>query len=242
MKIRTVLMMVLVCGIGLAGCEKEKVVEAPAPPVEKSVPEQLQQASEAATEQLAAAVDAGAQKLQQASDATEQAVTEVVNDVSAAADVAEQKAAAVVDAAQQQAVEVQQQAVEVKQQLVQEGTQLLNGLVSSTQPQAVEQSDVSAAAEAVVAESAVVKEATSAVTAVSEQIAAQSPDSVVIENAKGNVTFSHGRHGELYGCTVCHGEGTPAFIQLGKDTAHTLCKNCHKEKGGPTTCNGCHKK
>jgi hypothetical protein len=41
----------------------------------------------------------------------------------------------------------------------------------------------------------------------------------------------------------CHGEGTPAKIELDKDKAHALCKECHTTKGaGPTKCGDCHKK
>jgi predicted CXXCH cytochrome family protein len=44
-------------------------------------------------------------------------------------------------------------------------------------------------------------------------------------------------------CKTCHGEGTPAKIELEKDAAHALCKDCHKTKGaGPTKCGDCHKK
>lgn len=47
---------------------------------------------------------------------------------------------------------------------------------------------------------------------------------------------------QLYGCESCHGDTVPGSFELGKDTAHAMCKGCHKEQGGPTKCSGCHKK
>lgn len=67
-------------------------------------------------------------------------------------------------------------------------------------------------------------------------------DVVTYENSKGNVTFSHKVHGEKLGCEACH-EGEPAKIEIDKAAAHgDACKSCHKDKGGPTKCNDCHKK
>ncbi|MEJ2200883.1 MAG: cytochrome c3 family protein [Desulfuromonadaceae bacterium] len=72
--------------------------------------------------------------------------------------------------------------------------------------------------------------------------AAMAADSVVFEAKNGNVTFDHKAHGEKLGCDVCH-EGTPAKIEVNKDVAHkAACKDCHKEKNGPTKCGDCHKK
>jgi len=72
--------------------------------------------------------------------------------------------------------------------------------------------------------------------------AAVAADVVTYENSKGTVTFNHKAHGEKLGdCAKCH-EGTPAKIEVTKDTAHKeLCKDCHKDMGGPTKCNDCHK-
>lgn len=68
-------------------------------------------------------------------------------------------------------------------------------------------------------------------------------DSVVLPAKNGDVTFNHKAHSEMMECKVCHGEGTPAKIDLNKDSAHALCKDCHKTKGaGPTKCGDCHKK
>ncbi|NOQ41957.1 MAG: cytochrome C [Desulfuromusa sp.] len=70
----------------------------------------------------------------------------------------------------------------------------------------------------------------------------QASETLVIENKNGNVALSHAEHGKLYGCASCHGDAVPGAFELGKDTAHTTCKGCHKEQGGPTKCGGCHKK
>ncbi len=68
-------------------------------------------------------------------------------------------------------------------------------------------------------------------------------DMVTLTAKNGNVTFNHKAHQDKMECKVCHGEGTPAKIELDKDKAHALCKDCHTTKGaGPTKCNECHKK
>ena len=68
-------------------------------------------------------------------------------------------------------------------------------------------------------------------------------DVVTYENKKGTVTFNHKAHSEMLGdCAKCH-EGEPAKIEVDKKGAHkATCKSCHKEMGGPTKCNDCHKK
>ncbi|PLX99118.1 MAG: cytochrome C [Desulfuromonas sp.] len=72
--------------------------------------------------------------------------------------------------------------------------------------------------------------------------AAWAADTVTYENKKGNVAFNHKVHGEKLGCKACH-EGTPAKIAIDKKAAHgDACKSCHKDQGGPTKCNDCHKK
>lgn len=71
---------------------------------------------------------------------------------------------------------------------------------------------------------------------------AYAADSVTYENKKGSVTFNHKAHSEKMECTACH-QGTPAKIAIDKDAAHgAACKDCHKEKNGPTKCNDCHSK
>ena len=69
-------------------------------------------------------------------------------------------------------------------------------------------------------------------------------DMVTVKAKNGDVTFNHKVHGEKTKCDVCHGAGTPGKLKLGgKDPAHKLCMNCHKEKAaGPTKCPDCHKK
>lgn len=59
---------------------------------------------------------------------------------------------------------------------------------------------------------------------------------------KGTCTFDHKGHGAKMACDACH-EGTPAKIEVTKDSAHgKVCKTCHMEKGGPTKCAECHVK
>lgn len=73
--------------------------------------------------------------------------------------------------------------------------------------------------------------------------AAVAADTVVMKAKNGDVTFNHKAHGAAVECKVCHGEGTPGKLTLGKDKAHKLCKDCHAEKKkGPTGCKDCHKK
>ena len=68
-------------------------------------------------------------------------------------------------------------------------------------------------------------------------------DSLVLAASQGNVTLPHLAHAKLFPCATCHGEATPGKIGLTKDTAHALCRDCHKAKGaGPTACGDCHKK
>lgn len=67
-------------------------------------------------------------------------------------------------------------------------------------------------------------------------------DVVTYENKKGSVTFDHKMHSDKLGCDACH-EGTPGKIEIDKKAAHgDGCKDCHKDQGGPTKCNDCHKK
>ena len=69
------------------------------------------------------------------------------------------------------------------------------------------------------------------------------PASVTLKAKDGNVTLDHKAH-QKQGCKNCHGAGTPGKITLDKDKAHTLCIDCHKQKGGsaPAKCLDCHKK
>lgn len=68
-------------------------------------------------------------------------------------------------------------------------------------------------------------------------------ETVTLAASQGQVTLPHLVHAKLFPCATCHGNGTPGKIGLTKDTAHELCRECHKAKGkGPTACGGCHKK
>ena len=68
-------------------------------------------------------------------------------------------------------------------------------------------------------------------------------DTLVLEASQGKVTLPHLAHAKMFPCATCHGEATPGKIGLTKDTAHALCRDCHKAKGaGPTACGDCHKK
>ena len=72
--------------------------------------------------------------------------------------------------------------------------------------------------------------------------AATPPKTVTFAAKSGTVTFGHEAHQKLAGsCKVCH-PAAPAKLG-GKDAAHKLCLECHKEKkAGPTKCGDCHKK
>ena len=73
--------------------------------------------------------------------------------------------------------------------------------------------------------------------------AVMAADNVYTYEAKnGNVTFDHDLHKKAAGsCVKCH-EGAPGPIDVDKSLGHGLCKDCHKDMGGPTKCNECHKK
>lgn len=69
------------------------------------------------------------------------------------------------------------------------------------------------------------------------------PDTLILPASQGQITLPHLAHAKLFPCATCHGDGTPGKIGLTKDTAHALCRDCHKAKGaGPTACGACHKK
>jgi hypothetical protein len=60
----------------------------------------------------------------------------------------------------------------------------------------------------------------------------------------GEVQFNHKQHKEaVKNCKTCHTQKPGKIEGFGKDVAHKMCIECHKEKGkGPTTCKDCHKK
>jgi cytoskeletal protein RodZ len=69
------------------------------------------------------------------------------------------------------------------------------------------------------------------------------PDIIILPSKQGQISFPHQAHAKEYSCDICHGDGTPGGLALPMDVAHSLCRNCHRDKGaGPTTCSGCHKK
>jgi hypothetical protein len=79
-------------------------------------------------------------------------------------------------------------------------------------------------------------------------------ETVKYETKMGAVTFEHQAHQtRVEDCTTCHHAGVEAgkcstchdvdpAAPKQKDAFHKLCKDCHKDKGGPTGCKDCHKK
>jgi len=79
------------------------------------------------------------------------------------------------------------------------------------------------------------------------------PAEIKLPASMGTVTFPHKAHQDKIGdCAKCHHKGVEAGACSSchdgtkapkfKDVAHKLCKDCHKEQGGPTNCKDCHKK
>lgn len=211
----------------VVGCEK-KEEQAPIPqPVEQVKPTLVDQAKdtvEQVAEQASEMVESASELVKETGAATEQAVKEVVTvaveDVSVAAEVAEEKVEEIVVAAEQQIA-----AAEV--QLKQEGAALVNGLLAAPAEGESQGGDLLSSVVAVATESATTVEP---------------PMTVVVENAKGDVTIPHAMHGKRYGCPTCHGDTTPGPFELGKDRAHKLCKDCHKLEKVSVSCSKCHKK
>jgi hypothetical protein len=85
-------------------------------------------------------------------------------------------------------------------------------------------------------------------------IAAEGPAEIKFEAKMGTVTFNHAAHqANVADCTACHHKGMDAgacrschgvdpAAPKSKDAFHKQCKDCHKEKGGPTGCKDCHQK
>ncbi len=129
---RTYGVVILVCGLLLAGCgEKETVTStesAPAKVKKTTVVEQVKQSADDVAKQAATMVETGTQLVKDTAVDAKQAVEEVVatatENVTAAAVVTKEKTAEFVDSSKQKAAEV-------KEQLMQEGTQLLNDLQKS---------------------------------------------------------------------------------------------------------------
>jgi len=83
-------------------------------------------------------------------------------------------------------------------------------------------------------------------------VADNGPASITLEVKMGNITLDHAKHQGLTECATCHHTGDYAACKTchgakpeapkAKDAFHKVCKDCHKEKNGPTKCNGCHVK
>lgn len=88
-----------------------------------------------------------------------------------------------------------------------------------------------------------ISEATDQPSAIEAPGTASGPETVVLEAKNGNVTFNHRAHQERADCASCHQQTPPEKIELDMDSAHELCRGCHRESGaGPTKCTDCHKK
>ncbi len=69
------------------------------------------------------------------------------------------------------------------------------------------------------------------------------PDLVSYDASKGKVIFNHTDHSSRLGCSECHTTDPPKKIVINMQTAHELCKGCHKGvSNAPTSCTGCHQK
>ena len=67
------------------------------------------------------------------------------------------------------------------------------------------------------------------------------PDLVSYDASKGKVTFNHTDHSSRLGCSECHTTEPPQKIVINMETAHVLCKGCHKGvSNAPKSCSGCH--
>ncbi len=74
-------------------------------------------------------------------------------------------------------------------------------------------------------------------------------DVITFPAKNGDVTFNHKKHQQLMkgNCKACHEKKVGKMEGFGKDKAHKLCWDCHKEKSNgkgpvPPNCKGCHKK
>lgn len=77
--------------------------------------------------------------------------------------------------------------------------------------------------------------------------AADLKDRMEFPAKNGNVVFYHNNHvNEVRGdCKACHEKAPGRIAGFGKDYAHKICIDCHKDPSrpeGPTKCDGCHKK
>ena len=153
---------------------------------------------------------------------------------------AETAAATVTEKAAETAAQVEEKAADVAAQVEEKAVEAAAQVEEkAVEAAAATESAVQAATEQAAEVAAKVEEkAAEATQAVAE---AASGDSIVIENTYGKVTFNHKVHSEAFDCALCHGEGEPGALDMGKDAAHAACKGCHQEKGaGPVKCSECH--
>ena len=83
-------------------------------------------------------------------------------------------------------------------------------------------------------------------------LAAEGPEVIEFPSRWGIVTFDHQRHQvRVKDCLECHHQGVEMgachschdmlpTTPIRKDALHKQCKDCHREKRGPTNCAGCH--
>lgn len=83
-------------------------------------------------------------------------------------------------------------------------------------------------------------------------LAVEGPDAVEYPSRWGIVTFKHQLHQQrVNDCLVCHHQGVEMgacsachgvlpTTPIRKDVLHKQCKDCHRERRGPTHCAGCH--
>ncbi|MBE0502105.1 MAG: cytochrome c3 family protein, partial [Desulfuromonadales bacterium] len=70
---------------------------------------------------------------------------------------------------------------------------------------------------------------------------ATGPDLVNYDASQGMVIFNHTEHSSRLACSDCHTTDPPQKIVINKETAHDLCRGCHKGvSNAPKSCSGCH--
>jgi len=213
---RIALLVVLMAALMTLGCGKQEQTQAPA---EKSATETA--AAPAQEPSVVPAEQSATPTTAQTEEATpEQAATETESTAPSMVDQMK-------EAAQAPAAAVEQAVTESKDTM----TAAASSVAETAEEAKQAAMDKMAEGAAVVAETA------------QAAGAAMAPDSVVLKASYGDVTLPHKMHAENFECSVCHGEGAPGALELGKDKAHALCKGCHQEKGaGPTKCSACHVK
>ncbi len=257
-KLCVVMMMAVIM---LWGCSPdEKKSEAPAPEKTSAVEQTMDKAVEVTKEAKEKVVEAS-KEVAEASKAVEEKIEDNIGEkpeqesaVAVPEKTDEETTREVADATQavQEAVEKrteQEAAVAEQEKKVEEATQAVEEAVEEKAKQEAAVAEQEKKVEAAVAvqeekvDAAVkMEEKAASVVEKDGQAATTTVETVVIDNKNGKVVLMHKRHAEAYGCTVCHGDQEPGPFELGKEKAHALCKGCHKEKNGPTSCNKCHQK